>query len=318
VNEQTKFHWQKLGLLFVAKGQNGWMNSHAQVPTVLHRPTEGIVRVYFATRPKSGLSLTTFVDFEATNLTNQVYLNPEPLLTLGGLGMFDEHGIMPSSVVEHKGAVFLYYSGWSRGTTLPYANFTGLAVSQDGGRTFEKIGPGPIIDRTYWGPYSATSPHVFIHEGQWYMIYCSGVDWVEISGKLEHTYDLKLARSHDGIRWEQTAQIVVPQLRPNEAITKPTVLYENGSFHLWFCYRLSENFRGGNGSYRIGYASSTDLINWERQDERSGIVPGPDAWDSEMLAYPEISVIGKDVFLFYNGNNFGSCGFGALKRCPRN
>jgi sucrose-6-phosphate hydrolase SacC (GH32 family) len=312
--EATNFQWQKRGLLFRAEGQHGWMNSHAQVPTVLPRPSEGIVRVYFATRPHSNLSLTTFVDLDASDLTRQVYLNPEPLLPLGGLGMFDEHGLMPSSVVEHDGAVFLYYSGWSRGTTLPYANFTGLAVSKDGGRTFEKIGPGPIIDRTYWGPYSATSPHVFIHGGQWYMIYCSGIAWVEISGKLEHTYDLKLARSHDGIRWEQTGQVVVPQSRANEAITKPTVLYENGRFHLWFCFRSSELFRGGEGSYRIGYASSTDLFDWERNDTVAGISPGPDDWDSGMLAYPEVALLGGKASLFYNGNYFGRDGFGCASR----
>lgn len=312
--ESTVFQWDKQGLLFRPSGQHGWMNSHAQVPTVFPRPAEGIVRVYFSTRPKPDLSLTTYVDLDASDLKREVHLHPEPLLPLGGQGMFDEHGLMPSSVVEHEGAVYLYYSGWSRGTTLPYANFTGLAISEDGGRTFAKIGPGPVLDRTPWGPYSATSPHVFIHDGQWYMFYCSGVAWVEVEGKLEHTYDLKLARSHDGIRWEQTGEVIVPQSRPNEAITKPAVLVENGRFHLWFCSRSSESFRGGEGSYRIGYAFSEDLVHWERDDSLAGIGPGPEEWDSEMLAYPDIATINGETWLFYNGNHFGRGGFGAARR----
>ena len=174
------FLWKKVGLVFRPTGQHGWMNSHAQVPTVLPLPHEGLVRVYFATRPKPDLSLTTFVDLEEADLSQQRYLHPEPILPLGGLGMFDEHGIMPSSVVNHEGTIFLYYSGWSRGTSLPYANFTGLAISDDGGKSFRKVGPGPILDRTFWGPYSATSPHVFKTEDGWFMLCCSGTNWLHI------------------------------------------------------------------------------------------------------------------------------------------
>lgn len=312
VNYASKlpFIWQKAGLVFQPTGQHGWMNSHAQVPTVLPLPQEGLVRVYFATRPKPDLSLTTFVDLEDADLSRQRYLHPEPVLPLGGLGMFDEHGIMPSSVVNHEGTIFLYYSGWSRGTTLPYANFTGLAISDDGGKSFRKVGPGPILDRTFWGPYSATSPHVFKSDDGWFMLYCSGTGWLQIEGKMEHVYDLKIARSHDGIKWEQTGQIAVAQSHGEEAITKPTVFYDGANYHMWFCCRGSKEFRGGKNSYRLGYASSVNLKDWERSDELAGLACGPENWDSEMLAYPEVSSVGGKVCLFYNGNHFGRLGFG--------
>ena len=157
--------WYKKGLIFKPEGQHGWMNSHAQVPTVISLPEENITRVYFSSRPKQNLSLTTYVDLNTSDLSEIIFLNPEPILELGGLGMFDEHGIMPSSVIKYEDVVFLYYSGWSTGTTLPYSNFTGLAISENDGETFKKVGSGPILDRTFWSPYSATSPHV-LKEGK--------------------------------------------------------------------------------------------------------------------------------------------------------
>lgn len=286
------------------------MNSHAQVPTALPLPQEGVVRVYFASRPTPSLSLTTYVDLASDDLSHQSYLHPRPILPLGGPGMFDEHGIMPSSVVNHEGAVFLYYSGWSRGVALPYANFTGLAISEDGGRSFRKVGPGPILDRTFWGPYSATSPHVFKTGDGWFMFYCSGIGWLQIEGKLEHVYDLKIAQSRDGIKWEQTGQVAVAQSHAEEALTRPTVYHDGSKYHMWFCYRGSKEFRGGKNSYRLGYASSENLTDWERTDERSGLHYGPEDWDSEMMAYPEVTSSCNKVYLFYNGNKFGSEGFG--------
>lgn len=43
-------------------------------------------------------------------------------------------------------------------------------------------------------------------------------------------------------------------------------------------------------SHRIGYASSTDLINWIRDDSKAGIDISTEknAFDNEMLAYPHV------------------------------
>lgn len=307
----TKDKFLNIGRLFNVNGQHDWMNSHAQVPTVLCKREEGIVRVYFSSRPTQNLSLTTFIDLSYENPREQIYLNPQPILPTGKSGMFDEHGIMPSSAVDNNGEVFLYYSGWSRGTSLPYANFTGLAISEDGGRTFRKVGPGPIIDRTYWGPYSATSPHVLKLNNQWYMFYCSGVEWIEIDGKLEHTYDIKIAQSHNGINWEQTGKVAIPQKNKFEAITRPTIYFDGEIFHMWFCYRGSQSFRDGVNSYKIGYAKSQNLFDWERVDDNF-INSGDHLWDSKMNAYPDVKKIGSQLWIFYNGNNFGKEGFGAV------
>lgn len=300
--------WHKHGLILSLNGAGGWMKSHAQVPTPL--VCEGFIRVYFASRPERNVSLTTFVDLDLDNPARILRLNPNPVLELGKPGTFDEHGIMPSCAVRHGSQVFLYYSGWSRGASVPYTNATGLAVSDDGGQTFNKISEGPILAKSPKDPFSATSPVVLKEEDTWHMWYCSGTGWLQIAGKYEHTYDIKCARSQDGMTWEPSAAPVIPQRTEHEALTRPYVVKRRDGYHMWFCYRGSHDFRDGNDAYRIGYATSTALQQWRRQDEAVGIDVSETGWDSKMMAYPAVVTVHGRTLMFYNGNGFGVDGFG--------
>ncbi|MDH3755713.1 MAG: hypothetical protein OEU32_17755, partial [Acidimicrobiia bacterium] len=91
---------------------------------------------------------------------------------------------------------------------------------------------------------------------------------------------------------------------------RPTVIEVDGAYHMWFCRRRVRDFRGGAGAYRIGYARSTDLHHWERDDASAGIDVSESGWDSTMMAYPYVVKVGDDHLMFYNGNDFGQSGFG--------
>lgn len=300
--------WEKQGLVFSPNGTGGWMKTHAQVPTPL--VCDGFIRVYFSSRPERTLSLTSFVDLDSNNPSKILRLNPNPILEPGKPGTFDEHGIMPSCAIRDGNKIFLYYSGWSRAVSVPYINSTGLAISEDGGETFNKISEGPILSRSSHDPYSATSPIVLREGVNWHMWYCSGTGWLEIDGKKEHTYDIRHARSVDGINWTPSPRASIRQRMEYEAITRPSVIKIGDRYHMWFCYRGSRNFRDGEEAYRIGYAYSEDLEHWHRDDHQAGIDPSNQGWDSRMVAYPAVVVADNQTFMFYNGNGFGIDGFG--------
>src|SRR5712692_2376833 len=300
--------WQKQGLIFEPNNAAGWMKTHAQVPTPL--VSEKFIRVYFSSRPEPNLSLTTFVDLDIDDPRKILRLNSTPILELGKPGTFDEHGIMPSCAIKDGSRVLLYYSGWSRGASVPYTNSTGLAISEDVCETFRKISKGPILAKGRHDPYSATSPCVLKENDTWHMWYCSGTGWLEINGKLEHTYDIKHATSSNGLEWSTSGDIVIGQRTTVEALTRPFVIRLADGFHMWFCYRGSHSFRDGDDAYRIGYAFSDDLQNWYRDDERAGITPSEEGWDSKMVAYPGVVKVNGRTLMFYNGNGFGVDGFG--------
>ena len=300
--------WIKKGLIFSPQNRFKWMNSHAQVPTLLLKDDR--LRVYFATRPKQTLSLTGYVDLDINNLSKIMYVHPEPILELGKIGEFDEHGTMPSSIIEKDGLIFLYYSGWQRTSNVPYNNFTGLAISEDGGNTFYKYKNNPVLGKTETEKYSATSPCAYFFNDIWHMWYTSGTKWVMVNDKYEHTYDIKYAYSKNGTDWTRTGETAIKQHSESEAITKPVVVQIGSIFHMWFCYRGSQDFRNGRDSYRIGYATSPDLKKWQRNDQHSGIDVSINEWDASMIAYPAVTKINDQIIMIYNGNNFGAEGFG--------
>ncbi|MDA8768044.1 hypothetical protein N9N20_07755 [Planktomarina temperata] len=306
------FRWLKRGKIFAPSGEFGWMNSHAQVPTVLNLGDK--LRIYFSTRDQPGRSLIASMDVCSQNPQKIFCLEENPVTTLGLPGTFDEHGVMPSGIIFEKSTnkVILYYSGWSKRNSVPYSNLTGLLISEDiYQQPFERIGHGPILTTNLWEPYSATSPFILEDNGKYLAYYCSGTGWVNISGKYEHLYDIKVAHSDDGISWKQLSEVCVEQKNEHEALTRPTVIKILGEYHMWFCYRDSVDFRDGAGSYKLGYATSPDGINWTRNDSKSGISASDNGWDSTMMAYPYIIKNDFDqVFMFYNGNGFGKTGFG--------
>lgn len=300
--------WRKHGRVFVADGEFGWINSHAQVPTPVRLADR--LRVFFATRPRPGFSLPAYVDLDLHEPSKVLGLSSKPLLEPGGPGTFDEHGIMPSCVVWHGSLLYLFYSGWSRGRSVPYTNATGLAYSRDGGNTFEKAASGPVLARGPNDPYSATSPFIIDAGEHWHMWYTSGTDWPIVNGKYEHVYDIKLAVSTDLIHWETQKDPAIPQGDSLEAVARPTVWYDGKIYHMWYSVRGSCDFRGGSDAYRLGYAQSSDGLSWRRRDTLCTLEAGNSGWDSGMVAYPYIVDLPWGLALFYNGNGFGVEGFG--------
>lgn len=307
--------WEKRGLIFDPGVHAPWVHSHAQVPTAFEMPE--FIRVYYAGRNDRGTSFITYVDLDKDDPSKIIYVHNAPILPLGRTGTFDDEGMMPSEMVVDQGKVYMYYSGWNRRLTCPYHNATGLLVSHDGGHSFERAYEGPVLDRIATEPYLAVTPTVLIDQGIWKMWYVSGLSWQEVAGHFEPVYVIKYAHSTDGVNWVRPAAICIPPRHPLEAFSRPCVVKDGSLYRMWFCFRDSVDYRGGSGSYRLGYAESMDGINWARMDDQSDWMHSPggaDDWMSEMQCYPYVMDVEHGVsrkrYMFTNGNGFGRTGFG--------
>ena len=302
--------WIKKGQIFNVSENFGWMNSHAQIPTVLK--IGETLRIFFSTRTVPNKSKIGYLDVEESDPKKILKIDEFEVINSGEIDSFDEHGVMPSCAFIHSNnKAYLYYSGWSRKTSFPYSNLSGLAISVNSNLDkFEKKSTYSILTRNLYEPYSATSPFIILNDGVFYAYYCSGTAWLPVNKSLEHVYDIKLALSEDGIIWSQNIKTCIKQAYPHEAITRPTVIKIDKLFHMWFCYRSSNDFRDGVGSYKIGYAYSIDLINWIREDSLAGISLSNEGWDSKMICYPYVVETKYGIYMFYNGNGFGKDGFG--------
>jgi hypothetical protein len=302
--------WIKKGLVFKPDNNYDWMVSHASIP-VADPINDEVLRVYFGTRDKQGRSFPTYLDVLADDPREIRYVHDQPILSLGKLGAFDDNGIMPSWIVNHGSKKYLYYIGWNPQVTVAYRLSIGLAISEDGGKSFSKYSEGPICDRDVDEPYFNTAPCVVVDGTSWKMWYVSCTGWEMINKRPEPRYHIKYALSDDGIHWQRTNQVCIDYDSFTDAIGRPCVFVTNGKYRMLYSYRSIQNYRTDpSQSYRLGYAESLDGIHWLRRDDQVGIERSAAGWDSEMLEYSHVFVSKDKTYLFYNGNGFGQSGFG--------
>lgn len=304
--------WEKKGVIFRVDHNSDWMAHHACVP-VADKLDNKVLRIYFGPRDLQGRTTTTFIEVEADNPSNVLYVHDRPVVGLGELGAFDDSGAMPSSIVNRDGRKFLYYIGWNKGVTVPYRNSIGLAASDDGGLTFERVCEGPVVDRTQAEPYFCASPFAFYDEDeqQWKLWYASSTGWVVVHGRPEPRYQIKYAESADGVSWTRRNITCLEYTFEGEANARPCVIKENGRYRMWYCFRGSVDYRTDKEqAYRLGYAESRDGINWDRRDADVGIERSRNGWDSVMMEYPYVYEHGGRKYMLYNGNGFGETGIG--------
>lgn len=314
------FRWNKLGHLFdpaAIEGRPDWMREFAQAPATL--VMDQAVRVYFSCRPGPDangqyVSHAAYVDLDRANLFSRVGLSSSPVLALGALGTFDEFGTYPTSVIRHGDEVWAYYGGWTRCASVPFDVAIGRAVSRDGGVTFTKQGAGPILAASVDEPFVISGPKIRRFGDRWYLWYIAGIKWLPTPGRAEPVYRIRMAASDDGVVWRRHHhELIAPRLEPDECQASPDVFEANGRFHMFFCYRYSLDYRNRARGYRIGYASSTDLIHWVRDDARAGIDVSDEGWDAEMVSYPHVFALDGAVYMMYLGNQVGRSGFGLAR-----
>jgi len=302
--------WEKQGHIFVPDGQAEWMMHYTSPLTTLVLADR--FRVFFSTRgllDEKGNYETkiTFVDLDRENPTHVLDVHVKPILELGEVGTFDEHGTMVAEVVPVQDQIFMYYMGWQRAVSNPYTIRLGLAVSRDGIR-FQKFSPGPVIGLSPSVPYGIGNVSVRQVGDEWVMWYTHFTAWHRAGNRYSPQYDLRRASSSDGIQWTFHGSVIEPAF-PGEALATPSVLIRDGVYHMWFSHRSSEDYAAGNGSYRIGYARSEDGEHWQRQPE-GGVDVSSAGWDQEMTCYPDVHEVDGQLLMFYCGNGFGRSGFG--------
>ena len=313
------FTWKKLGRVFdpTEIKDRAWLAAFAQAPAVLI--FDDFVRVYFSCRPPADengqyVSYSAYVDLNRKNLFEILSVSETPVLKLGELGTFDEFGTYPISVIRHKDEVRAYYAGWTRCESVPFNVAIGFGMSNDEGKTFDKIGNGPVLSYSIDEPFILSGPKIRRFNNKWYLFYIAGKKWILDNGKPEPVYTIRMATSDDGLNWaKENRDLIQYRVEVNEAQASPDVFFYQGKYHMFFCYRHSAGYRGKEKGYRIGYASSTDLLNWQRDDSKAGLDISEDGWDNEMVSYPHVFELDNEVYMFYLGNEVGKYGFGLAR-----
>lgn len=314
---RSMFKWKKLGKVFDPRDYQGlsWLEEYAQAPATL--VFDDFVRVYFSCRPKRDeagqfVSYSAYVDLDRKDLTEVVNIAKEPILDLGKRGCFDEFGTYPVSVIRENNEIWAYYAGWTRPRSVPFNTAIGFAKSTNGGETFSRLGDGPILSFSPDEPFILSGPKIRKFNDGYYLFYIAGRKWTVVNDRPEISHKIRMATSTDGVNWtKHNKDLITENWDENESQASPDVFFAGGKYHMFFCGWIPTSFRNTK-SRKIGYASSTDLINWTRDDSKAGIdiSTDKDAFDSEMTAYPHVFELNGKTYMLYLGNEVGRYGFG--------
>jgi len=308
--------WKKLGKIFDTK-------NFATSPRAL--VYEDKIRIYYSYRVPDKtklLSKIAFVDF-SKDFQKIIHQSTKEVFTRGNVGCYDEHGIKPFVPFRKNGKIFAFIGGMSRKESVSIDSAVGLAVSNDGGDTFERIGQGPFLAANQWEPYLIADPFLITENNIDHLFYIFGSKWEKKpnSDQYERFYRITQARSYDGLNWLRSGKYIIEGKSPDECQSTPTIVKIDDVYFCYFCYRNMFGFREGlDSSYRIGVATSTDLTTWKRQEDNFTI--SESGFDSEMVCYPHVFKIASSknynriddqIYMIYNGNNFGKYGIGLAR-----
>lgn len=292
--------WRRLGRLALDTSRADWAATHAALPAI--EPLGGDrFAIYLSLRDRDGRARIGRSVLVMADTPRLEPLDAEPVLDLGQLGAFDDSGVTMSCLVQAGADRFLYYTGWSRGVTVPFYLNASVAVSENGG-PFERWSIAPLLERSHVDPFMTASPFVLLGHGRWRMWYVSATEWRRTDAGPRHYYHLRYAESADGIAWRREGQVCVDYESADEhAFARPWVVHDEDRYRMWFAVR--------GDRYRIALAESEDGVTWTRRNEL-GLTAGSEDWESQMVEYPCVFDWNGRRYVLYNGNQYGRSGVG--------
>jgi predicted GH43/DUF377 family glycosyl hydrolase len=224
-----------------------------------------------------------------------------PILT-GDSGAWDSEQVGLPVVIFNDNTYKMWYGGLD-------ANFNfriGYATSPDG-ITWEKHVGNPVINIGSTGSWEEIGvvPSSVIFDGAIYKMWYDGFD-VNFDSRIGY------ATSLDGITWiKDTLHNPVLPLGPpgswdDIAVGNADVLFDGTWYHM--------RYSGDNGaSFRIGYATSSDGINWDKDSSNPVLNPGlPGSCDDFGVGHPRVisdGTIYQMWFLCADVSGYGRIGY---------
>jgi predicted GH43/DUF377 family glycosyl hydrolase len=293
----------KRNFITLPESSETWIFSHMAVPTPVLLNDR--IRVYVNFFDEHRKSRVGYLDLDRLEPSRVINYSKKPVLDLGREGCFDQDGVLQCSVLDRgDGTLLMYYAGFELGTKIRYRLLTGLAVSKDGGESFERYQETPILERSSEELYFRGGPFVYKDKDEYRLWYVAGSDWIELNKKNLPVYEIKYMESDSYSSWTSQSKSCINIEFDNEfGFGRPFYFPYKNKHYLFYSIRDKQE------NYKIGYAESEDSFNWKRKDSLLALPKSEAGFDSGMNCYASLIEVDDKVYFFYNGNDFGRDGF---------
>jgi len=295
--------WIKKGLIYCPDSTTNWMNNTVLTPQPFLL-TDETIRLYASFRDKEGVGRIGFLDLHAKNPKRILKISKDPVLDIGGLGQFNDNGIILGDVIRVNNLIYMYYVAFQHVEKIKFYAFSGLAISDDNGHTFQHHSRVPVMDRAEEGIFGRCI-HTVIKDHDKFRVWYSVIySWTYINNVPYPTYDIKYIESRDGIHFGDAGTQCLKCNQNEYRIGRPKVRILDDRYEMRY---TSDTY---SKEYIAGYAESSDGINWIRKDELSDLARPQSGFDSEMACYPVVLETKYGTYMFYSGNGMGKTGVG--------
>lgn len=293
--------WQKLGQIFEFDCIDDYLLTHAANPVAV--PLDGSkFRIFFSGRDNSNRSSVGFADLDMNNLKITKVSEKAVFTYSSDPNSFYSHGVSVGCHTQITGQQIILFMGWHIPDGKHWEGQIGSLQLSNDMESLKIYGEQPFMGKSLHDPVSLSYPWILSNKQQYKMWYGSTITWQCDNGEMLHV--IKQATSADGSNWVTKKQAIESKLNVAQAFSRPTVIFDKSKYHMWFSYRS-----GSGEKYRIGYSSSSNGENWT-PPIRSSLDVSDSGWDSEMVCYPCVFKHKDEIYMIYNGNDYGKTGFG--------
>jgi predicted GH43/DUF377 family glycosyl hydrolase len=222
-----------------------------------------------------------------------------PVLS-GTPGSFDAGGVFMPSVVDCGDHLRMYYACHSDGPFPGPGSSSALAISKDGGDTWEKISQTLTADGADHGGIG--THYGWRDDSEWRMLY------THIEGvRPKMRFFIKFATSADGIHWNRPADNTSLDSGAGTC-ARPMVVRTGGRYVMLYSSFTSRNPEDRH--YRIRWADSDDGLRYVDRGKLLG-TERLHPWENELVSYGW--AIPDRGLMLYTGDWFGAHGFGVAR-----
>jgi predicted GH43/DUF377 family glycosyl hydrolase len=223
-------------------------------------------------------------------------------------GEWDGGGVGAACVIIDGSTYKMWYTGLHADGPQPAI---GYATSSNG-KSWTKYGTNPVLtkgDSGAWDEGRVTGFLSLVMDEAGVGL-CSVIKESDTSYKMWYTGckdsipSIGYATSSDGITWlkdtvnNPVLQKGSPGAWDDAGVLSPCVIKEDGTYKMWYSGRVDD---GGIGNLQIGYATSTNGINWTKSASNPVLPNGTSGdWDSRGVGVCTI-LAGSTYMMWYTG-----------------
>ena len=296
VNSSAQLNWEKYAGNPIIEGSLPEWDVSKWSPVVIHE--DGIFKMWYG--GYNWENLTYQIGYGVSEDGINWSLNEDPVIPSGNWGAWD-YWRMPGTVLRINDTLRMWYVGstYNWGThAIGYA----WAVEENAWNVL----PDPIVvkgEPGTWDDQHVDHPRVHYDGAMYHMYYTGWGDSIQIG----------YATSTDGVNWDK------------DYVHNPVIsLGENGSFYdaalissglIAYNDTIRMFFTGYDGTttyppeysyFRVGYAWSTDYVNWTVGNNMEPVVDvgDPGEWDDRWVRVPWVMVHDGRLKMWYTGFTF--------------